>query len=58
MQKWLGTTERDNHKMPVIYEGEITPEILKKKKKAMDNALKREARLKKIYNERKALVRQ
>ena len=51
-------TERDNHKMPVIYEGEITPEILKKKKKAMDKALKREARLKRIYNERKALINQ
>lgn len=52
------TTERDNHKMPVIYEGEITPAILRKKKKTMKNALKREARIKKIYNERKALTNQ
>ncbi len=51
-------TERDNHKMPVLYEGEITPEILKKKKKAMENALKREARLKRIFNERKVLINQ
>ena len=50
--------ERDNHKMPVIYEGEITPEVLKKKKEAMESASKKEARLKRIYNERKMLIGQ
>ncbi len=29
------TPERDNHKMPVIYKGEITPAILRRKKKTM-----------------------
>lgn len=46
-------TEYDGHKMPIIYDGVITPEILERKKAAIENASNRLKALKKIYNERR-----
>lgn len=50
-------TERDNYKMPELYTGEYTPEILRKKKEAHKKAMKLREKMDKIYAERKRLQR-
>ena len=49
-------TERDDYKMPPLFTGEYTTEILEEKRKYKIKAEKKMKELKKIYEERKKVA--
>lgn len=50
-------TERDDHKMPPLFTGKMTPEIAKKKEEAHKRAMELRKKMNRTYAEKKmALV--
>ena len=49
-------TERDDYKMPPLFKGEYTPEILEKKKRKTEKANEQLKALKERYEKRKAAM--
>lgn len=47
-------SEKDNHWMPEVYDGEMTPEVLKKKEAARANAEKIKIRMLEVLREKKS----
>ena len=49
-------TEKDDYKMPPLFSGEYTPEILEKKRRQKAKADEELRKLKEIYEKRKAAM--
>ena len=49
-------TEKDNYKMPPLFTGEYTPEILEKKRRLQKKADEDLKKIKKVYEQRKTAL--